>query len=76
MMIFAKMAKIFDPVNMQITEITGTRPRERLRKRYRRLVARGTHAHVVTVAMARELTGCMWAMAKEVPVIASDQDGS
>jgi transposase len=45
-------------------------------KRYRRLVARGTHAHVVTVAMARELTGCMWAMATEVPVIASDQDGS
>jgi transposase len=44
--------------------------------RYRRLVARGQHAHVVTVAMARELTGCMWAMAKEVPVIASDQDGS
>jgi hypothetical protein len=44
--------------------------------RYRRLVARGQHAHVVTVAMARELTGCMWAMAKEVPGIASDQDGS
>jgi transposase len=38
--------------------------------RYRRLVARGQHAHVVTVAMARELTGFMWAMAQEVPVIA------
>jgi transposase len=48
----------------------------RLCQRYRRLVARGTHAHVVTVAIARELTGCMWAIAKEVPVIASDQDGS
>lgn len=35
-------------------------------KRYRRLVARGKHAHVVTVAMARELAGCMWAMAQEV----------
>jgi transposase len=42
----------------------------RLCKRYRRLVARGKHAHVVTVAMARELTGFMWAIAKEVPVIA------
>jgi hypothetical protein len=33
-------------------------------------VARGKHANVVTVAMARELTGFMWAIAKEVPVIA------
>jgi hypothetical protein len=48
----------------------------RLCTRDRRLVARGQHAHVVTVAMARELTGCMWAMATEVPVIASDQDGA
>jgi transposase len=39
-------------------------------KRYRRLVARGKHANVVTVAIARELTGFLWAMAKEVPVIA------
>ena len=44
--------------------------------RDRRLVARGQHAHVVTVAMARELTGFMWAMATEVSGIASDQDGS
>ena len=44
--------------------------------RDRRLVARGQHAHVVTVAMARKLTGGMWAMAQEGPVIASDQDGS
>jgi transposase len=39
-------------------------------QRYRRLVARGQHAHGVTVAMARELRGFMWAMAKEVPVVA------
>jgi hypothetical protein len=38
--------------------------------RYRRLVARGKHANVVTVAIARELTGFMWAIAKQVPVIA------
>jgi transposase len=42
----------------------------RLCKRSRRLVARGKHANVVTVAIARELTGFMWAIAKEVPLIA------
>jgi hypothetical protein len=42
----------------------------RLCKRYRRLVARGKHANVVTVAIARELTGFLWAIAKEVPRIA------
>jgi transposase len=40
----------------------------RLCKRYRRLVSRGKHANVVTVAIARELTGFMWAIAREVPV--------
>jgi transposase len=39
-------------------------------QRYRRLVSRGTHAKVVTVAMARELSGFLWAMAKEVPLLA------
>jgi transposase len=42
----------------------------RLCKRYRRLVSRGKHANVVTVAIARELTGFMWAIAKEVPIVA------
>ncbi len=37
-------------------------------KRYRRLVSRGKHANVVTVAIARELSGFMWAMAKQVPI--------
>jgi transposase len=36
--------------------------------RYRRLGAKGKHAHGVTVAIARELVGFMWAMAKAVPV--------
>jgi transposase len=40
----------------------------RLCKRYRRLVARGKHSNVVTVAIARELTGFLWAIAKEVPI--------
>jgi transposase len=42
----------------------------RLCKRYRRLVSRGKHANVVTVAIARELIGFMWAIAKEVPMVA------
>jgi transposase len=48
----------------------------RLCKRSRRLVSRGTPPHVVPVALARELRGCMWAIAKEVPAVASDEDGS
>jgi transposase len=43
----------------------------RLCKRYRRLVARGKHANVVTVAIARELAGFIWAMAKQVPITPS-----
>jgi len=42
----------------------------RLCKRYRQLVARGKHANIVTVAIARELAGFMWAIAKQVPVAA------
>ena len=42
----------------------------RLCKRYRRLVARGKHANVVTAAIARELIGFMWAIAQEVPIVA------
>ena len=40
----------------------------RLGQRSHRLVAKGQHAHGVTVAMARELVGFVWAMAKEVPL--------
>jgi transposase len=40
----------------------------RLCKRYRRLGAKGKHAHVVTGAIARELVGFVWAMAQEVPI--------
>jgi transposase len=40
----------------------------RLCKRYRKLIARGKHANQVVVAIARELIGCMWAIAKAVPV--------
>jgi transposase len=40
----------------------------RLCKRYRKLLARGKHANQVVVAIARELVGFMWAIAKQVPV--------
>src|SRR5262245_48185571 len=42
----------------------------RLGKRSRHLGARGKHANSVTVAMARELAGFMWAIAKQLPVAA------
>jgi hypothetical protein len=32
-------------------------------------MARGTHAHQVVVAMARELVAFLWAMAKQVAVV-------
>ena len=37
-------------------------------KRSRKLIARGKHATVITVAIARELVGFMWAIANEIPV--------
>ena len=40
----------------------------RLCKRDRKLLARGQHANQVVVAIARELVGFMWAIAKEVTV--------
>jgi transposase len=41
----------------------------RLCTRYRRLLARGNHANVVPVAIARELGGFLWAIARAVPVM-------
>jgi transposase len=40
----------------------------RLCKRFRRLMARGQHTNQVVVAMARELAGFLWAIAKQVRV--------
>jgi transposase len=40
----------------------------RLCKRYRQLLARGKNVNQVVVAIARELIGFMWAIAREVPV--------
>jgi transposase len=41
--------------------------RVRLCARYRRLVRTGKPANVVTTAIARELTGFVWAIARQVP---------
>lgn len=46
----------------------GWKAQLRLCKRYRKLLARGKHANIVTTAIARELLAFMWAIAKEVPI--------
>ena len=48
---------------------TSWKAQVRLCTRDRQLSARGKNPHQVVVAMARELMACMWAMAKQVPVI-------
>jgi transposase len=50
-----------------IQDISG-KAQVRLCKRDRRLISRGKHPNVVTVAIARELAGFMWAIAQQVPV--------
>jgi transposase len=42
----------------------------RLCKRYRHLTGRGKNSNVAVVAVARELAGFMWAIAREVPIAA------
>lgn len=46
----------------------GWKAQVRLCKRFRRLVARGKHPNIAVTAVARELIGFMWAIAKAVPV--------
>jgi transposase len=40
----------------------------RLCRRYRQLSARGKNPNLVVVAIARELSACMWAIAQQVPI--------
>jgi transposase len=40
----------------------------RLCKRYRQLLARGKHVNRAVVAIARELSAFMWAMAQQISV--------
>ena len=46
----------------------------RLCKRYRQLIGRGKNANQVVVAIARELSAFMWAIAQEVPADSLDRD--
>ena len=52
----------------KILQAISWKAQVRLCKRSRRLVARGKHANMVTVAVARELAGFLWAVAQQVPV--------
>jgi transposase len=54
----------------KIAQDIGWKAQLRLCKRYRRLIARGKHANIVTTAIARELLAFMWAIAKEVKITA------
>ena len=45
----------------------------RLCKRFRRLSAKGKHHNIVVTAIARELVAFLWAIAKQVPAVESDQ---
>jgi hypothetical protein len=59
-----------EPHPNAIQDISGNTP-VRLCTRSRRLMARGQHANHVVVALARELVGCLWAIAKHVAVTPS-----
>ena len=69
-------AKVRRPVQLRLAkQPTGIQDlswqaQVRLCQRSRRLVSRGTHANVVTVAIARARTGFLWALAKEGPIVA------
>jgi hypothetical protein len=45
----------------------------RLCKRYRKLTARGKHRNVAVVAIARELAGFIWDIARMTPITAAVQ---
>jgi len=46
------------------------RAQVRLCGRYRKMLARGKHPNTIAAAIARELVGFMWAIAKEQPLVA------
>jgi transposase len=54
----------------QVIQDLSWQAQVRLCKRSRRFIVRSTHANQVVGAMARELAGFLWAIAKEVPVTA------
>jgi hypothetical protein len=51
----------------QVAKDIAWKAQLRLSKRYRRLLAKGKKSQVAITAVARELLGFMWAIAREVP---------
>jgi transposase len=58
----AHIQQPIDPLPKALQDL-GWKAQLRLCKRYRRLVARGTHPTVVVTAIARELIAFLWAIA-------------
>ena len=56
-----------EKVPKPIQDLSG-KAQVRLGKRYRQLLARGKNANQVVVAIARELSAFMWAIAQEIPL--------
>jgi transposase len=69
-------AKVSRPLQLRLDKLpkpiqdVSWKAQVRLCKRYRQLCARGKNPNQVVVAIARELSAFMWAIAKQVPVTA------
>jgi len=67
-------AKVSRPLQLRLEKVSkpiqdlSWKAQVRLCKRYRQLSARGKNANLVVVAIARELSAFMWAIAQEVPL--------
>jgi transposase len=65
-------AKVSRPLQLRLEKVpkpiqdSSWKAQGRLCKRYRQRIARGKNAHQVVVAIARELSAFMWAIAQEV----------
>lgn len=63
----AIIQKRLDGIPQPIQE-TAWKAQVRLCKRFRRLLGRGKHSNVAVTAVARELVGFMWSIARQVPI--------
>jgi hypothetical protein len=65
-------AKVSRPLQLRLEKLPTAiqaiswKAQGRLCTRYRQLMATGKHAHQVVVAIARELVGFLWAIARQV----------
>ena len=71
---YRSKAKVAPEIQERQEELDGSireiawKAQVRLCKRYRSLVGRGKHPNVAVTAVARELLGFMWAIARRVPL--------